>query len=77
MIRQYDWYIVDPTTLQTGARGQVVGDPAVYLQTTIYTASSSSTFSGTTDPIVTVGYRSVIPLTNEVCGSTTLSTSAA
>jgi hypothetical protein len=71
VIRQYNWYIVDPTDMQTGAHGQVLGNPAVYLQTTVYTASSASTFSGITDPIVTVGYRSVVPLTNEVCGTNT------
>jgi hypothetical protein len=71
VISQYDWYIVNPTTLQTDARGQVIGDPAVYLQTTVYTATSSNTFSATTDPIVTEGYRSVLALTSEVCGNKT------
>jgi hypothetical protein len=71
VISQYDWYIVNPTTLQTDARGQVIGDPAVYLQTTVYTATSGNTFSGTTDPIVTQGYQSVVALTSEVCGDRT------
>jgi hypothetical protein len=67
VISQYDWYVVDPTDTKTAPDGSLLGDPAVYLQTTVYTASSSSSFSSSTLPIVTVGYKSVKALTGETC----------
>ena len=66
-ITQYDWYVVDPTDTRTDADGALVGDPAVYLQTTVYTASSAWSFSSDTLPIETVEYSSVRALTDLTC----------
>ena len=67
VITQYDWYVVDPTDTTTAPDGSLAGDPAVYLQTTTYSASSSSTFISNTLPISTVGYTSIRTLTGETC----------
>jgi hypothetical protein len=67
VITQYDWYVVDPTDTKTSPVGSISGDPAVYLQTTVYTARSASTFSIDTLPIDTVGYGSVKGLTDLTC----------
>lgn len=67
VIRQYEWYIVNPTTLRLSAQGSILGDPEVYLETTVYNAASPGTFTSTTDPIVPVGYTTVANLSSDSC----------
>lgn len=76
VIRQYQWYIVNPTTVQTNSSGQVSGNPAVFLETTVYSAVSPGSFTDTTLPIATQGYRSVQSLTGETCGGSVGSASS-
>jgi hypothetical protein len=66
-IRQFEWYIVNPTTLKTTSTGKILGNPAVFLQTTIYTARSAGTFAATTLPIAETAYRSVEALDADSC----------
>ena len=68
VIRQYQWYIVNPTTVQTNPSGQVTGNPAVFLQTTVYSAVSPGAFTDRTLPIATQSYRSVQSFTGQACG---------
>jgi hypothetical protein len=67
VIDQYQWYVVNPTTLKTNARGDVIGDPEVFFETTEYNASSAHSFTATTLPIVTKGYSSAEKLSNTSC----------
>ena len=67
VIRQFEWYIINATTLRTTAQGDILGDPEVYLETTIYTAVSPDTFSSSTDAIVPVGYTTVENVSSESC----------
>jgi len=67
VIRQYEWYIINTTTLRTTAQGSILGDPEVYLETTVYTAASASTFTSSTDAIVPVGYTTVVNVSSESC----------
>ena len=67
VIRQYQWYVVNPTTLKTDSRGDVTGDPEVFFETTEYDANSANTFTTTTLPIVTRGYRSAEMLSRGSC----------
>jgi hypothetical protein len=67
VIRQYEWYIENPTTLQTGAHGEVIGNPAVFLQTTVYTANSPDTFLSATLPTVSIGYRAAAAFDQDAC----------
>ena len=39
VIDQYEWSIINPTTMQTTAQGNILGDPEAYLETTVYTPS--------------------------------------
>ncbi|MGO9343043.1 MAG: hypothetical protein ACLP6E_11065 [Acidimicrobiales bacterium] len=67
VIRQYEWYIINPLTLRTTARGDIEGDPEVYLETTIYTAVSARTFTSSTDAIVATGYTTVESFSGDTC----------
>lgn len=67
VIRQYEWYVVNPTTLETTADGQVLGDPAVFFQTTVYTVSSADTFTAATLTTATRGYQSAEKLSDSSC----------
>jgi hypothetical protein len=67
VIRQYSWYIINPLTLRTTAQGDISGDPEVYLETTVYSAASSQTFTSTTDTIVPTGYRTVASFAGDSC----------
>jgi hypothetical protein len=67
VIRQYQWYVVNPTTLKTNSRGDVLGNPEVFFEETEYHASSAHSFTSTTLPIVTQGYRSAEKLSNSTC----------
>ncbi len=67
VIRQYEWYIVNPLTMRTDARGDIEGDPEVFLETTIYSAASERTFTSTTDAIATIGYRNVESFSGDTC----------
>jgi len=67
VIRQYEWYVVDPTTLETSSTGAVVGNPAVYLETTIYTAQTDGTFSSNTLAIAQLGYNFAESLVDDSC----------
>ena len=67
VIRQYEWYIINATTLRLTAQGDILGDPEVYLETTVYTAVSPDTFTSSTDTIVPVGYTTVENVGSESC----------
>ncbi len=67
VITQYSWNIVDSLTMRTNAQGDILGDPEVYLETTVYTAASPRTFTSVTDEIDTTGYTSVEDLTGDSC----------
>jgi hypothetical protein len=67
VVRQYEWYVINPTTLKTSSTGKVLGDPGVFLQTTIYTADSATSYSSTTLAIVQVGYDRVEPYAGDSC----------
>jgi hypothetical protein len=66
-ISQYEWYVVNPTTLKTGSQGEILGDPAVFLQTTVYSATGSDSVKSSTLPIAQVGYTSVRDVGTEAC----------
>jgi hypothetical protein len=67
VIRQYEWYIVNPLTMRTSARGDIEGDPEVFLETTVYSAASDRTFTSTTDAIATTGYQNVESFSGDTC----------
>jgi hypothetical protein len=67
VISQYEWYVVNPTTFRTDVRGDVLGDPEVFLQSTIYSATSSETFTSATLPIVAQGYKAAVSLDDDAC----------
>ena len=67
VIRQYSWYIINPLTMRTTAQGSILGDPEVYLETTVYTAVSPQTFTSTTDPIIPTGYTTVKGFDGDSC----------
>ena len=67
VISQYQWYVVNPTTLRTNARGDVLGNPEVFFETTEYDANSAHSFTATTLPIVTKGYASARKLSDDSC----------
>jgi hypothetical protein len=67
VIRQYEWYVVNPTTFETTTRGKVVGDPSVFLQETVYTVDSAHTFTSETLTTAMRGYLSAQRLSDTVC----------
>jgi hypothetical protein len=67
VIRQYQWYVINTTTLKMSQSGKVLGDPGVFLQTTVYTAASDAAFSSTTLKIVQKGYDQVSSYTGDSC----------
>ena len=67
VIRQYEWYVVNPTTLETNPDGKVLGDPAVFFQTTVYTVNSADTFIAATLTTATRDYVSAENLSNNSC----------
>jgi hypothetical protein len=67
VIRQYEWYIINATTLKTSAQGDILGDPEAYLETTVYKAASPDAFTSTTDTIVPVGYTTVANVSSDSC----------
>jgi hypothetical protein len=67
VIRQYEWYVVNPTTLETTPGGTVVGDPQVFLQETVYTVDSAHTFTSETLTTTMRGYISVQRLSDISC----------
>lgn len=66
-VRQYEWYAVDPLKVQTTASGSVVGDPAVFLETTVYTVVSGDAVSSNTLAIAQTGYRQVLGYDADSC----------
>lgn len=67
IIRQYQWYVINPTTLKTSHSGKILGDPGVFLQTTVYAGVSRGSFSSTSLTIVQEGYDQVASYTGESC----------
>jgi hypothetical protein len=67
VIRQYEWYVVNPTTFETTTGGKVVGDPSVFLQETVYTVDSAHTFTSETLTTAMRGYLSAQRLNDTVC----------
>jgi hypothetical protein len=67
VIRQYEWYVVNPTTLETTTGGKVVGDPSVFLQETVYTVDSAHTFTSETLTTAMRGYLSAQRLSDISC----------
>lgn len=67
VIRQYEWYVVNPTTLETTPDGKVLGDPSVFFQTTVYTVDSADRFTDLTLATTTRGYMSAKKLSDNSC----------